>query len=387
MKRSKKKIGIVRGFPRVTQLEYASSFVRLEPVLITPSYNVDAADEKGELEDYCKKVKLERRVLKMRDVYRVDPVKWVLGRQTHQSWIEMKGLEEIGRDLDVIETHELYLFDSGQAAKVAKKLGIPLVTEVWTTLAEHLAYKLPPYSWVAKRVINQTDLFVARSKRAKKALLKLGVDEEKIRTIYYGVNLKRFYPRRTKREDKEKRVLFVGVLEKFKGVDKLLDVWKRVVKQEPKARLWLVGEGSLLKRAEQVKGVRVLGKVGHTKLGGIYRQADVFVSPSQDTYLGPFKWWEEYFSHVLMEAQACGLPIVATRCGGIPEEIGDNNWLVEQKDKEGLVKALVEVLGDRKKREKVGRENRKRAERLYDLEKQVEKLERELAGSGVFSFI
>jgi len=373
MKKSKqKKIGVIRGvIPRVTQAEYASHFSRLKPVFIS-------SKGRRELIEFVKKKKLEWRELELENVYGFDPVKWVLGKQTHQSWIRMKRLEEACKDVDVLEVHELYFFDSGQAVEVAKKLGIPLVTDVWTSLAEHLAHKLPPYSWVVRKVMKATSLFVARSKRAKKALLKLGADEKKITTIYYGVNLERFYPRKTEREDKELRVLFVGRLDKVKGVDMLLEIWSEVMKKEPRAKLWVVGQGGFLERVKKTKGVKAFGQVEHLRLPEIYRQVDVFVSPTRDIYLGPFKWAEEYFSHTLMEAQACGLPIVATRCGGIPEEVGNNNWLVEQEDRKELVKAMVDCLEDEKQRRKVGKENRDRAEKQYDLKKQVKKLEEEI---------
>jgi glycosyltransferase involved in cell wall biosynthesis len=369
MERKQKRIGVVRAFPRVTQAEYANSFSELKPVFISPKGS-------SELTKFIKKKNLEWRELPLEKVYGFDPVHWVLGKQSHQSWVRLQGLRAACQDLDVLETHELYFFDSGQVANIAKKRRVPLVVEVWTTLAKHLAYKLPPYSWTVEQVLKQADLFVARSTLAEKALLKLGVEKQKIKTIYYGVNLNRFYP--SENLVPIPRVLFVGRLNKFKGVDLILDTWREISQAIPKAELWLVGEGELSKRAEKVKGVRVLGKVDHEKLPGIYRQAQVFVSLTRDRYFGPFKMAEEYFSHTLMEAQACGLPIVATRCGGIPEEIGDNNWLIEQNDKQALVSALLEVLTNEQKRKRVGQENRERAESLYDLKKQVAKLETEI---------
>jgi glycosyltransferase involved in cell wall biosynthesis len=372
MKKSRKRIGIVRGVvPRLTQAEYASSFSQLKPVFISSK-----GDQ--ELKEYINKKKLEWRELELENVYGFDPVKWVKGKQTHQSWVRLKNFREAAKDLEVLEVHELYFFDSGQAVEVAKEMGILVIAEVWTSMSEHLAYKLPPYSWTAKKVIKSADLLVARSKRAEKSLLKLGADEKKITTIYYGVNLERFYPRKTKRKGKELRVLFVGRLDKFKGVDLLLNIWEEVMKKESRARLWLVGQGKFFKKAKKTKGVKVFGQIEYLKLPEIYRQADVFVSPTQDIYLGPFKWAEEYFSHTLMEAQACGLPIVATRCGGIREEVGGNNWLVHQNNKEQLLEALVDCLGDEEQRQAAGRKNRERAEKQYDLSKQVRKLEEEI---------
>jgi len=374
MRRGKlrRRIGIVRGiFPRATQVEYAANFSKLKPVFIS-------SNPSQEVKNLIKELGLESCCLEIKEMYGVDLVRWLLGKQTHQSWIGVEGLEEVSEGVDVLETHELYSLYSGQTAQVAKKLGKPLVTEVWTSLAGHLGYKLPPYRWATKKVLRNTRLFVARSKGAAQALRKLGVEEERLITLYYGVNIDRFKPVKKKRDKDELRVLFVGTLEWYKGVDFLLDIWGEIRKKQPRAKLWLVGKGSLLPQAKKTEGVRAVGYMEHKKLAAIYQQADVFVSPSRDQYFGPWLRVAEYFSHTLMEAQASGLPVVTTYCGGIPEEVGNNNWLVEQKDKEGLFKALVEVLGDRKKREKAGRENRQRAERLYDLNKQVKKLEVEI---------
>jgi glycosyltransferase involved in cell wall biosynthesis len=144
----------------------------------------------------------------------------------------------------------------------------------------------------------------------------------------------------------------------------------------PKARLLLVGKGSLIPRAQKTDGVKVFGYVRHIDLSEIYRSVDVFVSPSQNRYLGPFLWGEEFFGYTLMEAMASGLPIVATRCGAIPENVGEGNLLVEQGDAEGLHQTLKELIADKELRFKIGQSNRERAENIFDLQKQIEQLEK-----------
>lgn len=366
------KIGILRGLmPRLTQAEFAGSFRRFDPVFIT-------GESSDEIQRYCRRIGLEHRDLPVRPLWGIDPVGMVLGQRTHQSWIGPDGLLDACRDLDVLETYELYHLFSGQAADVARELGIPLVCEVWTSFSGHLGYKIPPYALAAKKALRQASLFVARSKRAAEALIKLGVSRDKIKVIYHGVNLERFYPLRKQREGGEVRVLFVGALEPHKGVDMLLDLWPRVLKEMPKTRLWLVGKGSLEVRAQEIKGVRTFGYVHNTELPDIYRSVDIFVSPSHDRYLGPFLLGEEFFSYVLMEAQASGLPIVATRCGGIPEEVGENNFLVDQGDDENLFLALKTLIQNDNLRRRLGRKNRRQAEERFNLKIQTKKIEEEI---------
>lgn len=363
------KIGIVRGLmPRLTQAEFASSFHKFDPIFIT-------GESSSEIKNFCQQVKLEHRDLPIKPLWGIDLVRLVLGQRTHQSWVGPDGLLNACRDLDVLETYELYHLFSGQAADVAKKLAIPLVCEVWTSFSGHLGYRIPPYALVARKVIQQASLFVARNNRAARALTQLGVPKNKLKVIYHGVNLGRFYPARKKRKDNEWRVLFVGSLEPYKGIDMLLDIWPKISKEVPKAKLWLVGKGSLLPRAQKTDGVRVFGYVRHIKLPEIYRSVDVFVFPSQNRYLGPFLWGEEFFSYALMEAQASGLPVVATRCGGIPEMVGESNLLVEQSDVEGLYQALKRLIADRGLRIKIGQSNRKKAKNIFDLRKQIKQIE------------
>jgi glycosyltransferase involved in cell wall biosynthesis len=362
-----KKIGVLRGlFPRLSQAEFAGSFTKFSPVFLSGE-----ADD--EINVYCRKGKLAQRDLRNSPLYGFDPVS-LLGRR-HQSWVGVEGLLAASKGLSVLETYELYHFFSGQAVAVAKQLAIPLVTEVWTSFAHHPAYYLPPYSLHVREVLRSSDLLIARSERAKTSLLRLGAKPEKVKMIYHGVNLERFVP---KRRQFSQRVLYVGELEAYKGVHLLLSVWKTVLQKFSNAELILVGKGSLADIALRVPNVRVLGYVPHEQLPEVYSSADIFVSMSQNRYLGPFLWWEEFFSYTLMEAMGSGLPIIGSNSGGIPEEIGSENWIVEQGAREQLIERLVEALSRPEYLRELGKKNRKRAERLFDLKKQTGLLEREM---------
>ena len=353
-----KKIGVIRGLmPRVTQAEFARSFTKFKPVFIT-------GEASSEVKDFCNASKLKTYDLKLKEIYGIDPVKLVLGQTTHQSWVapSKSDLLNACKDLDVIETYELYHFFSGVAASVSKSLNIPLITEVWTSFL-HPAYFLPPYSLTTRAVLKNTALFIARSKLARLSLLKLGVDKSKIRVIYHGVNLKRFYPNRQPQNDK-KIFLFVGELERYKGIEVLLNAWRIYRKNHSGGQLWMVGKGSIKPKGP---GIKNFGYIEHTHLPKLYRMANVFISPSINRYLGPIKWWEEFFSYTLMEAMASGLSIIGSDSGGIPEEIGSRNIIVERGSVYDLVSAMerVEILNS----------NRKRAEIFFSLPKNTRLLE------------
>jgi len=102
----------------------------------------------------------------------------------------------------------------------------------------------------------------------------------------------------------------------------------------------------------------MLGNVSYEKMPYIYSISDVVVLPSL----------REGTPLVLLEAMACGKPVVATRVGGIPEivEHGEGGLLVRPKDVEGLSKAILTLLEDPGLREEMGKKARRRAVKEFD---------------------
>jgi glycogen(starch) synthase len=138
------------------------------------------------------------------------------------------------------------------------------------------------------------------------------------------------------------RVLFVGRLAEQKGV---LDLIRAVPLIRSQARVVLVGDGPARRAVEEETGrlgvqdrVLLTGFVHHRHVPSYLRNADVLVLPSRYEELGS----------VLLEAMHAGLPIVATRTGGIPEVIrhGENGLLCEPGDPHGLAAAIDRVLSD-----------------------------------------
>jgi len=143
-------------------------------------------------------------------------------------------------------------------------------------------------------------------------------------------------------------------------------------------RLIIAGDGEMKKEIEKKNRDKVLdyrGFVSYEKLPDLYREADIFCAPSKEAKIFGIKYWEEYFSYALMEAEASGLPIVSTRSGGIDEEVGNENPLVVRGDTNALKIALDSLILDKNKRERVGRQNRARAEKFFDEKIQAQKTE------------
>lgn len=177
-----------------------------------------------------------------------------------------------------------------------------------------------------------------------------------VREVPLGVDTSRFSPG-TVRPD-GRTVLFVGGLDRahyFKG----LDVLMRAMQNVSDAKLVVVGDGPLRAEYER-RAVRTTfpGRVSDEQLPDVYRQADVLVLPSVDR--------SEAFGFVLLEAQACGVPVIASDLPGVRTalEEGKTGLLVPPGDAAALAGAIRTLLGDASRRRAMGHAARAFAEKF-----------------------
>ena len=175
-----------------------------------------------------------------------------------------------------------------------------------------------------------------------------------IHVIPNGVDLAHFTRAQPVSDNFLPRLLFVGRLISQKGVNYLLEALTLV---EVPYKLIIVGDGSERKELEsQVAALNIgehvsfTGWQEHADIIQFYRQADVFVLPSQ----------REGLPNVLLEAMACGLPIVATHVSGTEDliEEGRNGFLVSPRDPEALAQKLQRLLLDAGLRREMGQASR-----------------------------
>jgi glycosyltransferase involved in cell wall biosynthesis len=303
-----------------------------------------------------------------------------------QGFFRLRNLEKRLKNVDVISCIELYPFISQQCAHLAKKEKKKLVVSVFETVTSIPFTYSPPYSWNVKSVLKHADAFIAYTKRARDYLRRLCAPNGKIKVVYPGVDLQAFSPL-NRRDHENFRILFVGRLSHSKGISLLLKAFSRLYAGNKNVELWMCGAGQrggqeeVLARAMAKRHpIRILGYVEHGSLPDVQRECDVLCLPSIDMRKCGIKVWEEQFGFVLVEAMACGLPIVATNCGAIPEVIGSRNIIVPQESSDALYLALRGIMEDDAMRQDISRANRARAESLFDIKKQREKFEKILAG-------
>ena len=119
--------------------------------------------------------------------------------------------------------------------------------------------------------------------------------------------------------------------------------------------------------------INYLGKVNHKSIEKVFRQCDIFCVASRDIKKIGITFIAEQFGYVFIEAMASGLPIVTTNAGSILEVIGNENLIVSQNSSEDIYEKLKILVQDSNLRVRIGKVNRKRAERLFNVEEQARK--------------
>ena len=167
-------------------------------------------------------------------------------------------------------------------------------------------------------------------------------------------------------------VLFLGKLEKRKGIYDLIEAAIGVIKDVPEVKFLLAGNGEI-KKVEKIckeKGIGshvfCLGWADEEKKAKLLTEADIMVLPS----------YREGLPMVILEGMVYRLPVVSTGVGGIPEIIvdGENGFLVRPGDISGLKNSIINLLNNDNLRKKMGEKNRKIVEENFNIKNVALKL-------------
>ncbi len=189
------------------------------------------------------------------------------------------------------------------------------------------------------KIWKQAKDVIANSQGLKELALASCPDQE-IAVIYNGVNLEEFQPPKkntVQAEEREIKLISVGRLIERKGYRYLIEALQGL----DNVQLILIGDGNQKNELEELarkKKVRVnfLGKVDHAHLAGHLHSADIFILPSLN----------EGMSNALLEAMACGLPVIATNTGGSSELIQNNGFIVAPGSAAALREAIKKLTAE-----------------------------------------
>jgi glycosyltransferase involved in cell wall biosynthesis len=249
---------------------------------------------------------------------------------------------------------------------------LPHVPLVFATFQNILKRYPPPFNWIERYALGRADGIVAFGHTAVPTLVDRRFPESAIRVIPPGVDTALFAPDESSRSRVrtalgwDGNVPVIGFLGRFvpaKGIAMLTQVLDALA---PPWRALIVGsgplEGDLRAWAARYGGrVCIQTDVAHGDVAGWLNAMDVLVAPSQTT-----SQWREQFGRMLIEAAACGVPVVASDSGEIPYVVGDSGVILPERDAAAWVAALGDLLEDSGRRADLSRRGRRRAELHYD---------------------
>jgi glycosyltransferase involved in cell wall biosynthesis len=220
-----------------------------------------------------------------------------------------------------------------------------------------------------KRVIRRADVLTAPSNDMARVIsTDCQIPLERVHPIANALDTDEFTPAPAPHQSKQVTILAVGRLDPFKGIDVLIEAIPQVCQQVPHVRFVVVGSPrnhpdggnyhDYMRKvlAPQIAAgqVEMRGFVADSGLPGVYHESNISVVNSL-IY--------ESFSFTVAQSMACGLPVVASRIGGIPQTVGEGKYgvLVKPGSVPELVEALVGLVRDPERRLVLGQIAREHA--------------------------
>jgi glycosyltransferase involved in cell wall biosynthesis len=233
--------------------------------------------------------------------------------------------------------------------------------------AVKLVLVLPTICQIERLTINCHDAIVANCEYLAKIYEPRLRNPRRIHVIKNGVDINLFTPHGPKYPlpKKKKKILYLGRIERRKGIHNLISALPSVFSQFPDASLYIVGKSRRISYLSYIKNlismfdldsrVHFIGSVENKAVPSILRAADVLVLPS-DTASDQV----EGLPNVILEAMACGVPVIATNVCGVPEVIKhhETGILVRPGSVEDITSALLEVLSSKSLANNLGSQGR-----------------------------
>lgn len=289
-------------------------------------------------------------------------------------------------NIDIVESPNL----SAESIIYTFSKKAPLVTRLHTAYFEVVKNLNWPMSFDRRLSCLLEDTLILKSDlvscstnaHATKIVSKIKIDVNKIKIIPLGVGLPPLAQGYDGGNSKDLEVLFVGRLEKRKGVHVLLEAVPLILEEIPNVQFILIGRDTFVSSdyvsfsgpkersfkesllnslaAKYKKNVHFLGYIRNEDLFPYFRSCNLFVAPSL----------YESFGLVYIEAMSYGKPVVATNVGGIPEVVSNerDGILVEPNNSESLAQAIIRLLKDKELNRFMGQNARRTVEQRFTRE-------------------
>jgi glycosyltransferase involved in cell wall biosynthesis len=271
--------------------------------------------------------------------------------------------------------------DAEAAVTIGKKLNLPVAALAIGDDVIVYPKRSPAFWRRLGGVLEQVDLPVGVSESICKKLAETGKCKRKPLCVYLGRDSKILSPPKDKSKVRQSLrwaesdivAIYVGSVADSKGINELVAAAEELLGKCHNFRLVCVGEGPAMERLVQLRaradrdGAVVLpGLISPEEVPKYLQASDFMVFPS----------YHEGMPQSVLEAMNCGLPVVATRVGGIPEAVidGQTGLLVEAKDVEQLKNAMERMINDGEFRRSAGRKALAYVREKFDAEQHARKL-------------
>ncbi|MFX1519278.1 MAG: glycosyltransferase family 4 protein [Promethearchaeota archaeon] len=287
-------------------------------------------------------------------------------------------------EFDILHLHEDYQLNTFYCSFFSR-----IKTSIPTILTEHYdGYVIGHTGWrllrsltniiIGKTVVSGCDRYIAHTQKSREYLINQGAKPTLIDILYHPVDASLFAPRKSNALNKHLsdngiKFLFVGRLAKSKGVYCLIFALKHLIQSKMNAKLFIIGRGieernlkTLVSSLDLTDFVDFLGNVSYKRLPEFYNACDVFVLPS---LIDPSP-------SVILEAMACGKPVIGSKVGGIEEILVDREtgYLFKPNNYKKLSLLMRKFAESPELIQQFGKNSRKRIEEVYALDKIAEKL-------------
>lgn len=288
------------------------------------------------------------------------------------------------REFDIIHIHEHRTLSAAIVHYYAKKHGIPYVLQshgsVLPFFQKNTLKKI--FDWFfGNNLLNDAARLIALTETEANQYIQMGVDDSKIVTIPNGINTEEFrdlpfkgeFKKRYSINAEEKIILYLGRINKIKGIDLLIDAYSELVPELSDTRLVIVGPNGdySVELKEQIMGLGIDEKVLFT--GPLYERNKLEAYVDADVYVLPSRY--ETFPNTVIEAASYGTPVIITDRCGITDMVEGKLGLVVKFDKKQLSESIFNLLFNEKNSFKTGRQSRESIINECDWENIVQHVE------------
>lgn len=286
----------------------------------------------------------------------------------HGLWKTLTGLRP---DLIHID-EEPYNPAGAQAQHAADRLSIPSLFVAWQNIFRNYP---PPFAQLEQRAYRRTSHIVAGNPGAAEVVRRKGYTGPLSTFSVHGVDPDLFAPQPRRRDNDRFIIGYLGRLVLYKGTALLIEA---LAGMPDRCHLRLIGTGPdevelrrLVASAGLEARVEFAPAVATTDVPRALAEVDVLALPSLSR-----PNWTEQFGRVLIEAMSCGVPVVGSDSGLIPDVIGEAGLIVPEGNVGQLRAALMDLFDDRARRDELGRRGRERVMERFTQEQVARKLVR-----------